>query len=60
MHGDAAAAGLVYPKSNNLYEVKYFAAEITDGRISNIYQNAFEESKVQNIFLGRRAFGDTI
>ena len=37
VHGDAAAAGLVYPKSNNLYEVKYFAAEITDGKISNIY-----------------------
>lgn len=36
-HGDIAAAGLVYPKSGNLYEVKYFAVDIQDGKITNIY-----------------------
>lgn len=37
VHGDIAAAGLVYPKSKNLYEVKYFAVQISNGKISNIY-----------------------
>ncbi|MDE7182680.1 MAG: hypothetical protein K2O41_06625 [Clostridia bacterium] len=37
VHGEAFAAGLVYPVSENLYEVKYFAAEIESGKISNIY-----------------------
>lgn len=36
-HGKIAAAGLVYPKSGNLYEVKYYAVDITDNKISNIY-----------------------
>ncbi len=36
-HGDLHAAGLVYPKSANLFEVKYYAVEITDGKISNIF-----------------------
>lgn len=37
-HPDERAAGLVYPKAQNLFEVKYFSCEITkDGKISNIY-----------------------
>lgn len=36
-HGNIAAAGLVYPKSENLYEIKYFAVEICGEKISNIY-----------------------
>ena len=36
-HGNILAAGLVYPKSKNLYEVKYFAVDITDDKISNIF-----------------------
>lgn len=36
-HGNIPAAGLVYSKSKNLYEVKYFAVEINDDKISNIY-----------------------
>lgn len=36
-HGDIAAAGLVYPKSKNLYEVKYFAVELNGNLIGNIY-----------------------
>ncbi len=35
-HGDIKAAGLVYPKSKNLYEIKYFAVDIADGKIENI------------------------
>jgi hypothetical protein len=37
-HGQMRAAGLVYPKGNNLYEVKYFAADVEDGKIVNILQ----------------------
>ena len=37
-HGNIAAAGLVYPKSSNLYEVKYFAVDLSDGKITNIYE----------------------
>ena len=32
------AAGLVYPKKRNLFEIKYFAVEMQDGLISNIYE----------------------
>lgn len=35
-HGDIRAAGLVYPLSENLYKVKYFAVETVGGRIDNI------------------------
>lgn len=36
-HGEINAAGLVYPKSKNLYEVKFFAVDMQDGKITNIY-----------------------
>lgn len=36
-HGDIAAAGLVFPRSENLYEVKFFAVEYSGDKISNIY-----------------------
>lgn len=36
-HGDLAAAGLVYPKAVNLFEVKYFAAECKGEKISNLF-----------------------
>lgn len=36
-HGAIKAAGLVYPQSENLYRVKYFAVDIQDGKISNIF-----------------------
>ncbi|MDE6586033.1 MAG: hypothetical protein K2K80_05075 [Clostridia bacterium] len=36
-HGDIRAAGLVYPKAENLFEVKYFAVDLEDGKISNVY-----------------------
>lgn len=37
-HGEERAAGLVYPRTNNLFEVKYFAVDLTDGKISNVYE----------------------
>lgn len=37
-HGDIKAAGLVYPISQNLFKVKYFAVDIKDGKIENIYE----------------------
>lgn len=37
-HGEERAAGLVYPKSGNLFEVKYFAVDLADGKISNVYE----------------------
>ena len=37
LHGDIRAAGLVYPKSENLYEIKYFAVDLQNGKITNIY-----------------------
>ena len=37
VHGNINAAGLVYPKDKNLFEIKYFAVELTDDKISNIY-----------------------
>ncbi len=36
-HGDVRAAGLVYPKAQNLFEVKYYAVELTDGKVSNVF-----------------------
>lgn len=35
--GEILAAGLVYPKSKNLYEVKYFAVQLNGDKISNIF-----------------------
>lgn len=37
-HGDIKAAGLVYPLTKNLFQVKYFAVDIKDGKIENIYE----------------------
>ena len=37
LHGNINAAGLVYPKSENLFEIKYFAVEFNGDKISNIY-----------------------
>ncbi len=37
LHGDIKSAGLVYPKNKNLFEIKYFAVDVRDGKISNIY-----------------------
>ena len=37
-HPTEQSAGLVYPKASNLFEVKYFATEISkEGKITNIY-----------------------
>lgn len=38
VHGDIRAAGLVYPQSKNLFTVKYFAVDIENGKITNIYE----------------------
>lgn len=35
-HPGVKAAGLVYKKAENLFEIKYFAVEIKDGKIDNI------------------------
>ncbi|MDE7453061.1 MAG: hypothetical protein K2N22_01480 [Clostridia bacterium] len=37
LHRNLTAAGLVYPKKKNLYEVKYFAVEMNGGKITNLY-----------------------
>lgn len=38
LHEGVRAAGLVYPKAKNLFEVKYFAVELDgDNKIDNIY-----------------------
>jgi hypothetical protein len=37
-HGNMRAAGLVYPKGKNLFEVKYFAADVEAGKIVNLLQ----------------------
>lgn len=37
-YGQINAAGLVYAKSKNLFEVKYFAVDIQDGLIQNVYE----------------------
>ncbi|MDE7168063.1 MAG: hypothetical protein K2O28_04360 [Clostridia bacterium] len=36
-HGDIRAAGLVYPKAANLFEVRYFAVDLNGDKISNLY-----------------------
>lgn len=36
-HGNIPAAGLVYPKSKNLFEVKYFAVSFVGDKIDNIF-----------------------
>lgn len=36
-HGDIRAAGLVYPKAANLFEVKYFTVDLSGDKISNVY-----------------------
>ena len=36
-HGDIRAAGLVYPKAANLFEVRYFAVDLSGDKISNLY-----------------------
>lgn len=37
-HGNINAAGLVYPKDKNLFDIKYFAVDFRDGLIDNIYE----------------------
>ena len=37
VHGNINAAGLVYPKGKNLFEIKYFAVDFNGDKISNIY-----------------------
>lgn len=37
-HGDMRAAGLVYPVSSNLFNVKYYAVDMKDGKITNVYE----------------------
>lgn len=36
-HGEIHAAGLVYPKAANLFEVKYYAVDLNGDKISNVY-----------------------
>lgn len=36
-HGEIRAAGLVYPKAANLFEVRYFAVDLNGDKISNVY-----------------------
>jgi len=36
-HSGVRAAGLVYPKAANLFEVKYFAVDLNGDKISNVY-----------------------
>ena len=36
-HGEINAAGLVYPKGRNLYEVRFFVVDIENGKITNVY-----------------------
>ncbi|MDE6690834.1 MAG: hypothetical protein K2K04_02580 [Clostridia bacterium] len=38
VHGDIRAAGLVYPQSKNLFTVRYFAVDIENGKITNVYE----------------------
>lgn len=37
LNGNIAAAGLVYPKAKNLFEIKYYAVEFNGDKISNIF-----------------------
>lgn len=36
-HPHVRAAGLVYPKADNLFEIRYFAVTVKDGKIDNVY-----------------------
>ena len=36
-HAGVRAAGLVYPKAANLFEVKYFAVDLKENKITNVY-----------------------
>ncbi len=36
-HGNINCAGLIYPEKRNLFTVKYYAVDIENGKISNIY-----------------------
>ena len=36
VHGNVPAAGLVYPKGKNLFEIKYYTVQFTGDKISNI------------------------
>lgn len=36
-HGQIRAAGLVFPRGKNLFEVRYFAVDLCGGKISNVY-----------------------
>lgn len=36
-HAEPLAAGLLYRKKDNLFEIKYFAVSLSDGKIDNIY-----------------------
>ena len=36
-HPNELAAGLVYPQKQNLYKIKYFAVQLVNGKIDNIY-----------------------
>lgn len=36
-HGGLNAAGLLYPVRENAFEIKYYAAELKDGKIDNIF-----------------------
>ena len=36
-HGNIKAAGLVYPVKKNLFEIKYFAVDVENGKIANVY-----------------------
>lgn len=37
-HGDIWAAGLAYPINDNLFKIKYFAVELSCGKVENIYE----------------------
>ena len=37
VHGNINAAGLVYPKDKNLFEIKYFAVDFDGDKITNLY-----------------------
>lgn len=37
-HGDCTAAGLVYARGKNVFEVKYYAVEMSGGKIENIME----------------------
>ncbi|MGN0817858.1 MAG: hypothetical protein ACI4L9_02710 [Candidatus Coproplasma sp.] len=37
-HGEINAAGLVYPRGKNLFDVKYYAVEMQNGLIENVYE----------------------